>query len=93
MNAAGRERAQQCALAPPCFFLIAHKVPRLPGTSFTYQMRKLPGLLDLPQVKFTQPLLPGEAAEIHVESPAPGRWRFRVSRENALLASGEIRAR
>ena len=49
--------------------------------------------LDLPQVKFTQPLLPGEAAEIHVESPAPGRWRFRVSRENALLASGEIRAR
>ena len=49
--------------------------------------------LRLPQVKFLQPLLPGEAAEIHVESPAPGRWRFRVSRENALLASGEIRAR
>lgn len=24
---------------------------RLPGTSFTYQMRKLPGLLDLPQLK------------------------------------------
>lgn len=28
---------------------------RLPGTSFTYQMRKLPGLLDLPQVKAFPP--------------------------------------
>lgn len=48
--------------------------------------------LRLPQVKFVQPLLPGEAAQIIAESPAPGRWRFRVLRGDALLASGEIAA-
>lgn len=49
--------------------------------------------LRLPQVKFLQPLLPGQAARIEL---APGgsdeapRWRFRVLREDTLLASGEI---
>lgn len=49
-----------------------------------------PGALRLPQVKFLQPLLPGQRAEVSLDSPAPGRWRFRVTRDTALLASGEI---
>ena len=46
----------------------------------------------LPQVKFVRPQLPGEAAEILLESPVPGRWRFRVLRGDTLLASGEVAA-
>ena len=46
--------------------------------------------LRLPQVKFVQPLLPGESAEIVAYSTAPGRWRFRVVRGDSLLASGEM---
>ncbi|MGY0505767.1 hypothetical protein [Luteimonas sp. e5] len=46
--------------------------------------------LCLPQVKFVQPLLPGEEAEISLESPVRGRWRFRVHRGETLLASGEM---
>ena len=45
--------------------------------------------LRLPQVKFLQPLLPGESADVHLEGSAP-RWRFRVTRAEVLLASGEI---
>ena len=45
--------------------------------------------LRLPQVKFIQPLLPGESADVHLEGSAP-RWRFRVTRAEVLLASGEI---
>ena len=45
--------------------------------------------LRLPQVKFMQPLLPGESADVHLEGSAP-RWRFRVMRAEVLLASGEI---
>lgn len=45
--------------------------------------------LRLPQVKFMQPLLPGESADVHLEGSAP-RWRFRVTRAEVLLASGEI---
>jgi len=48
--------------------------------------------LRLPQVKFVQPLLPGEMAEVvleEAEGDAP-RWRFRVLREGATIASGEI---
>jgi 3-hydroxymyristoyl/3-hydroxydecanoyl-(acyl carrier protein) dehydratase len=48
--------------------------------------------LRLPQVKFAQPLLPGETAEVvleAVEGDAP-RWRFRVLREGATIASGEV---
>ncbi|WP_024891703.1 dehydratase [Luteimonas huabeiensis] len=46
--------------------------------------------LRLPQVKFLQPLLPGQAAEVALEAAGDGRWRFRVMREGALLASGEV---
>lgn len=51
--------------------------------------------LRLTQVKFVQPLLPGEAAEIALEplaSDAGRRWRFRVLRGEVLIASGEIAA-
>jgi len=47
------------------------------------------GALRLPQVKFTQPLLPGETAEIALEGASP-RWRFRVLREGVVIASGEV---
>lgn len=45
--------------------------------------------LRLPQVKFLQPLLPGEAARVELDGAAP-RWRFRVLRGQALLASGDV---
>ena len=45
--------------------------------------------LRLPQVKFVQPLLPGEEARIELEGAAP-RWRFRVLRGDTLLASGDM---
>lgn len=52
------------------------------------------GPLRLPQVKFLEPLLPDEIAEIELESVAPrqarARWRFRVLRGDTLLASGEV---
>lgn len=51
----------------------------------------VPGPLRLPRVKFVQPLLPGEQARIELDGEAP-RWRFRVLRGEALLASGEVRA-
>lgn len=47
--------------------------------------------LRLPQVKFVQPLLPGEIATIVLE-PVAGdapRWKFRVLRDGAAIASGE----
>ena len=52
------------------------------------------GAIRLPQVKFLQPLLPGEQADVELtdlvsEGAAP-RWRFRVSRGDALIASGEV---
>jgi 3-hydroxyacyl-[acyl-carrier-protein] dehydratase len=46
----------------------------------------------LPQVKFVQPLRPGETANVVLE-PVPGaapRWRFRVERDGSLLARGEV---
>lgn len=45
--------------------------------------------LRLPQVKFLQPLLPEQEALIELDGAAPGRWRFRVLREDTLVASGE----
>lgn len=64
------------------------------------------GPLRLPQVKFLQPLLPGEEARVELElagdpagelpgtSPgnqgAASRWRFRVLRGDTLLASGDV---
>ena len=47
------------------------------------------GALRLPQVKFLQPLLPGEAARVEIDGEAP-RWRFRVLRGDTVLASGEV---
>ncbi|RMH93723.1 hypothetical protein EBB59_03465 [Lysobacter pythonis] len=48
--------------------------------------------LRLPQVKFLQPLLPGQAARVELSEVAPRRWRFRVLRGDALIASGELAA-
>ena len=48
-------------------------------------------ILRLPQVKFLQPLLPGEAARIELEGDAP-RWGFRVLRGETLIASGDVAA-
>ncbi|MFZ5636270.1 MAG: hypothetical protein ACOY82_06740 [Pseudomonadota bacterium] len=57
------------------------------------------GALRWPQTKFLQPLLPGESARIEVDAlacdPAVGdaatrRWRFRVSRDETTIASGEV---
>jgi len=47
------------------------------------------GVLRLPQVKFAQPLLPGETADIVISGATP-RWRFRVLRGEVLIASGEV---
>lgn len=47
------------------------------------------GTLRMPQVKFLQPLLPGELAQIVLEGGAP-RWRFRVLRGERVIASGEV---
>lgn len=54
------------------------------------------GPLRLPQVKFVQPLLPGEAARIEIEPAglegAPPRWRFRVLRGEVVVASGDVQS-
>lgn len=54
------------------------------------------GPLRLPQVKFVQPLLPGEAARIEIEpvglEGAPPRWRFRVLRGEVVVASGDVQS-
>jgi 3-hydroxymyristoyl/3-hydroxydecanoyl-(acyl carrier protein) dehydratase len=47
------------------------------------------GALRLPQVKFLQPLLPGEIADIVLTGESP-RWKFRVQRNDILVASGEV---
>ena len=47
------------------------------------------GPLRMPQVKFVQPLLPGQRADIQLDGLAP-RWKFRVLHRGALVASGEL---
>ncbi len=47
--------------------------------------------LQLPQVKFLQPLLPGQEAEVVLDG-APPAWRFQVRRGDTVLASGQLRA-
>ena len=47
------------------------------------------GPMRLPQVKFVQPLLPNERADIEITGGAP-RWKFRVLRGDTLVASGEV---
>ena len=50
--------------------------------------------LRLPQVKFLQPLLPGDTARIEFDPVATTdghrRWRFRVLRGEATMATGDI---
>ena len=53
------------------------------------------GPLRIPQVKFLQPLLPQQSARVELlpladSADASPRWRFRVLREDTLIASGEI---
>ena len=50
------------------------------------------GALRLPQVKFVQPLLPGDRADIAIEAVAGDtpRWKFRVTRDGVAIASGEV---
>jgi 3-hydroxymyristoyl/3-hydroxydecanoyl-(acyl carrier protein) dehydratase len=53
------------------------------------------GPLCLPQVKFLQPLLPGETARIELVSrqaqdERETAWRFRVLRGETLIASGDV---
>ncbi len=52
------------------------------------------GPLRMPQVKFLQPLLPEQPARIELLQSdavdAPPRWRFRVLRDETLVASGEV---
>lgn len=54
------------------------------------------GPLRMPQVKFLQPLLPEQRAHIAFELLAAAdtvpRWRFRVLRDDTLIASGEVHA-
>lgn len=54
------------------------------------------GPLRLPQVKFVQPLLPGEEARIEIDpvglEGAPPRWRFRVLRDEVVVASGDVQS-
>ena len=47
------------------------------------------GPVRLPQVKFMQPLLPGQRAQVLLEGEA-GRWRFRVVRDGDAIASGDV---
>jgi 3-hydroxymyristoyl/3-hydroxydecanoyl-(acyl carrier protein) dehydratase len=47
------------------------------------------GPLRLPQVKFVQPLLPGDIAQVVLDGASP-RWRFRVLRGDVVIASGEV---
>lgn len=44
----------------------------------------------LPQVKFLQPLLPGQEARVELTPRSPGSWRFKVMRGDTLLATGDI---
>ncbi len=47
------------------------------------------GAMRLPQVKFMQPLLPGQTAVVSLEGAAPN-WRFRVHHGERLIARGDV---
>jgi 3-hydroxymyristoyl/3-hydroxydecanoyl-(acyl carrier protein) dehydratase len=49
-----------------------------------------PGARRLPQVKFLRPLLPGQVAELELETLAVDRLRFRIHCEAEQIASGEL---
>jgi 3-hydroxymyristoyl/3-hydroxydecanoyl-(acyl carrier protein) dehydratase len=44
----------------------------------------------LPQAKFLAPLLPHQVAQLEITQIAPTRLRFRISRDAAPIASGEV---
>lgn len=46
--------------------------------------------LRLPQVKFLEPLLPGQDARVELAARGPDSWRFRVLRDDTVLAAGDI---
>lgn len=46
--------------------------------------------LRLPQVKFLQPLLPGQLARVELSRRGPDSWRFQVFRDDTVLATGDI---
>ena len=72
----------------PGVLLLDHVVAAIEATAGA-----LPALR-LPQVKFVQPLLPGEEAQIVLDAqPDARRWRFRVLRGDTLVASGEVTTR
>ena len=48
------------------------------------------GATRLPQVKFLQPLLPGQQARVEVRMRGPSSWRFQIFRDDSLLATGDI---
>lgn len=68
--------------------------PVVPGVVLLDQVARLlhdqhgRRLTGLSQVKFASPLLPGQDARLELEL-APERLRFRVWRDDALIASGE----
>ena len=51
--------------------------------------RPLAGLR-LPQVKFLQPLLPGQQARVELSVRGPASWRFQVVRGDTVLVTGDI---
>lgn len=48
--------------------------------------------LRLPQVKFLQPLLPGQPARVELTRLGSGGWRFQVVREDTVLVRGDLMA-
>ena len=71
----------------PGVLLLAHAIAAIEAEHGPMQP------LRFPQVKFVQPLLPGEIAGVSFEPASARRWRFRVLREDGtLLASGEVSA-
>ncbi|MGY0557662.1 hypothetical protein [Lysobacter sp. A421] len=48
------------------------------------------GGLRLPQVKFLQPLLPGQPARVELTRLEPAGWRFLVLRGDTVLARGDL---
>ncbi len=44
----------------------------------------------LPQAKFLAPLLPQQVARLEIGEVTPTRLRFRISRDGAPIASGEV---
>ncbi len=46
--------------------------------------------LRLPQVKFLQPLLPGQQARVELSVRGPASWHFQVVRGDVVLVTGDI---